>query len=220
MSLPELPPRAADGATMLSDLRHGWRYFNSRPWIWSVTLAFATFNAINMGVWSILGPVIATGTIGAAGWGLVVSIRGAGALLATMATAKLTVRRPMVPALTLMTLVGVPLILLGVHAGTVWLAAAAFTAGVAAAFFTVAWSTVWHTHVPERLSSRVGAWDEFGSFASIPLGQLSIPILATTFGTEPVAIIGGALTMIAMLLPLLLPSLRRIEIPAPSDHGK
>ena len=95
---------------------------------------------------------------------------------------------------------------------TLWLASAAFAAGVAAEFFTVVWSTVWHIHIPERLSSRVGAYDEFGSFASIPVGQLSVPVLAAAFGTAAVAITGGALTVAAMLLPLLLPSLRQIKI--------
>jgi MFS family permease len=212
MSLPDLPSRATGGPTMLSELRQGWRYFSSRPWIWSVTLAFAVFNAVNMGVWNILGPVIAADTIGADGWGLVLSARGAGALLATMAMVKLTVRRPMAPALSLMTLAGVPLILLGLRANILWLASAAFAAGVAAEFFTVVWSTVWHLHIPERLSSRVSAYDEFGSFAAIPIGQLSAPILAAAFGTAAVALTGGALTVTAMLLPLLLPSLRRIEI--------
>ncbi|MFC1402143.1 MULTISPECIES: MFS transporter [Streptacidiphilus] len=215
MSLPDRPPRTDGDPSMLGELRQGWHYFSSRPWIWSVTLAFAVFNTVNMGVWNILGPAIAVHTIGAGGWGLVLSARGAGALLATTAMVKLTVRRPMGPALSLMTLAGVPMILLGLHANTLWLAAAAFAAGVAAEFFTVAWSTVWHIHIPERLSSRVGAYDEFGSFASIPVGQLSVPILATAFGTAPVAVTGGALTVAAMLLPLLLPSLRRIDISTP-----
>lgn len=212
MSLPELPPRGDSGPTMLEELRQGWGYFSARSWIWSVTLAFAVLNATNMAVWQILGPVIAVHTIGAAGWGLVLSARGIGALVATVLMMKLSIRRPMVPAMCLMTLAGVPLILLGAGANTFWLAAAAFAAGVAAEFFTVAWSTVWHTHVPERLSSRVGAWDEFGSFASIPVGQLGAPVLAAAFGTAAVAIIGGVLTVPAMLLPLLLPSLRRIEV--------
>lgn len=212
MSLPDLPPRTNDDPTMLSELRQGWRYFSARPWIWSVTLAFAVFNAANMGIWNILGPVIAVDTIGADSWGLILSARGAGALLATTVMVKLTVRRPMAPALSLMTLAGVPLILLGTGANALWLAAAAFAAGVAAEFFTVAWSTVWHTHIPEQLSSRVGAYDEFGSSVSIPIGQLSVPFLATAFGTAAVAITGGALTVTAMLLPLLLPTLRRIEL--------
>lgn len=215
ISLPPLPSRARGGPTMFSELRQGWGYFSSRPWIWSVTLAFAVLNAVYMGVWGILGPVIARHTIGAEGWGLVLSTRAVGSLIATLAMVKLTVRRPMVKALSSMTAGAVPLILLGTGANTFWLAAAAFAAGVAAEFFTVVWSTVWATHIPERLSSRVGAFDEFGSFASVPIGQLSVPALAAAFGTAAVSVTAGALLAAAMLMPLLLPSLRRIELTAP-----
>ncbi|MEU1302052.1 MFS transporter [Streptomyces shenzhenensis] len=212
MSLPDLPPRTGGGLTTVGELREGWSYFSSQPWIWTVTSAFAVFNAVNMGVWQILGPVIANDTIGAEGWGLVLSARGVGALLASVVMVKLTVRRPMVPALSLMTLGAVPLILLGTGANTFWLAAAAFAAGAASEFFTVVWETAHNTYVPERLLSRVGAHDEFWSFVPIPVGQLSTPFLAAAFGTAAVAVTGGGVAAVAMLVPLLVPSLRRIEI--------
>ncbi|WP_037063820.1 MFS transporter [Pseudonocardia acaciae] len=205
-------PRAEGSLPMVGELWEGWSYFRSQSWIWSVTLAFAVWNAIYMGVWQILGPVIAVDTFGAEGWGLVLSARAAGSLLATVAMVKLTVRRPMVRALSMMTLGAAPLILLGTGAEALWLAVAAFFAGAAAEFFTVVWSTVCHVHIPDRLLSRVGAYDEFGSFVSIPLGQLSVPFLAAAFGAAPVAVTGGVLVAAAMLLPLLLPSLRRIEM--------
>lgn len=212
MSLPEPPRRTEGGTTMLAELREGWGYFSSTPWIWTVTSAFAVFNALNLGVWQILGPVIANATIGPEGWGLVLSARGVGALLASVVMVRLTVRRPMVPALSSMTMGAVPLILLGAAANTFWLAAAAFVAGVASEFFTVVWETVNNTHVPERLLSRVGAQDEFWSFVPIPIGQLSTPILAAVFGTATIAVTGGGVAAVAMLVPLLVPSLRRIEI--------
>ena len=212
ISLPDRPSRAK-GPTMLGDMREGWRYFRSQPWIWSVTLAFAVFNATNMGFWQILGPVIANDTIGAKGWGLVLSARGVGALLASVVLVKLTVmRRPMRPALSSMALATLPLILLGTGANTFWLAAASFLAGVVAEFFTVVWETVNYTHIPERLLSRVGANDEFWSSASLPIGQLSAPVLAAVFGTGAVALTGGGVAAAAMLLASLVPSLRRIEI--------
>lgn len=217
MSLPDLPPRTVDDSTMLGALREGWGYFSSQPWIWAVTAAFAVNNALNMGVWQILGPVIANHTIGAEGWGVVLSARGVGALLASVVMVKLTVRRPMGPALASMSLAAVPLILLGTGANTSWLAAASFVAGVAAEFFTVLWETVNNTHIPERLLSRVGAHDEFWSFVPIPIGQLSAPFLAMAFGTATVAITGGGVAAVAMFVPLLLPSLRRIEINRNND---
>jgi MFS family permease len=213
ISLPDLPPRAADGPTMLGDMREGWHYFRSQPWIWSVTLAFAVFNATNMGFWHILGPVIANDTIGARGWGLVLSARGVGALLASVVLVKLRLmRRPMMPALSAMALATLPLILLGTGANMFALAGASFLAGVAAEFFTVVWETVNYTHIPERLLSRVGAHDEFWSTASFPIGQLSAPVLAAAFGTTAVALAGGGIAAAAMLMASLVPSLRRIEI--------
>ena len=213
ISLPEPPPRTKDAPTMLADMREGWGYFRSRPWIWSVTLAFAVFNATNMGFWQILGPVTANDTIGVKGWGLVLSGRGVGALLASVVLVKLTLmRRPMMPALSSMALATLPLILLGTGATMLWLAAASFLAGMAAEFFTVVWETVNYTHIPARMLSRVGAHDEFWSFVALPVGQLSAPVLATAFGTETVAVTGGVVAATAMLSASLVPSLRRIEI--------
>jgi MFS family permease len=198
---------------MLGELREGWQYFRSQPWIWSVTLAFAVFNATNMGFWQILGPVIANDTIGAKGWGLVLSARGVGALPASAVLVKLPLmRRPMTPALSSMALATLPLLILGIGPNTLWLVAASFLAGVVAEFFTVVWETVNYTHIPQRLLSRVGAHDEFWSSASFPIGQLSAPLLAATFGTAAVAVTGAGVAAAAMLLTSLVPSLRRITI--------
>jgi hypothetical protein len=93
-----------------------------------------------------------------------------------------------------------------------WPLASFLLAGVAAEFFTVVWETVNYTHIPERLLSRVGSPDEFWSIVSLPLGQLSAPVLAATFGTGTVAVTGGAIAAAAMLSASLVPSLRRIEI--------
>jgi MFS family permease len=213
ISLPGPLPPAVATPTMFGDLREGWRYFRSQRWIWSVTLAFAVFNATNRGFWQILGPVIANDTIGAKGWGLVLSAQGVGALLASVVLVRLPVpRRPMAPALSAMALGTLPLLLLGTGANAYWLAAASFVAGVVTDFFTVVWETVNYTHIPERLLSRVGAHDEFWSFVSFPVGQLSAPILAAAFGTAVVAVTGGGVAAGAMLLTSLLRPLRRIEI--------
>ena len=215
--LPDRPPRAMDAPTMLGDLREGWQYFRSQSWIWSVTLAFAVFNATTRGFWQILGPVIAKDTIGAEGWGLVVSAQGVGALLASVVLVKLPLmRRPTTPALSAMALATLPLILLGSGAPLFWLAAASFLTGAAVDFFTVVWETVNYTNIPERLLSRVGAHDEFWSFVSAPMGQLSAPILAAAFGTAAVAVAGGAVGAAVMLVTALVPALRRIEI----NHDK
>jgi len=47
------------------------------------------------------------------------------------------------------------------------------------------------------------------------MGQPSAPVLAAAFGSTVVAVTGGGVGAVAMLLTSLVPSLRRIEI----DHG-
>jgi hypothetical protein len=93
------------------------------------------------------------------------------------------VRRPMGPALAAMSLAAVPLILLGAGVNTFWLAAASFLAGVVAEFFTVVWTTVNNTHIPERLLSRVGAQDEFWSSWRSP--SVSCPHPSSPLLSEP-----------------------------------
>ncbi|WP_271188887.1 MFS transporter [Dactylosporangium matsuzakiense] len=213
ITMPGPPKRDGDGPSMLGDLREGWQYFASQPWFWSVTLAFAIFNATNRGVWQVLGPVIAFHTIGAPGWGLVLSTQGIGALFASVVLVKVPLpRRPLRPALTAMALAALPLVLLGGGAGLLWLAGVSLLAGAASEFFTVTWQTVNYTNISERLLSRVGAHDEFWSFVSYPLGQISAPLLAAAFGTAAVALSGGTAAAAAMLCVSLLPLFRRIEI--------
>ncbi|MFI6071304.1 hypothetical protein ACIA5C_06885 [Actinoplanes sp. NPDC051343] len=178
-----------------------------------MTLAFAVFNATTMGFWQVLGPVITSDTVGPRGWGLALSARGAGALLASLILVKLPImRRPMTPALLCMALATLPLLLLGAGVQLAWLMAATFVAGIVAEFFTVVWVTVTSTHIPERLLSRVGSHDEFWSFLSLPVGQVSASALTAVAGTTTVAFAGGGLGAAAMLLAALVPSLRRIEI--------
>ncbi|MEV6344266.1 MFS transporter [Actinoplanes sp. NPDC051851] len=212
MALPRLPARTRDSPGMIAELRQGWGYFRSHAWIWSVTMGFAVFNGLNRAIWQILGPVIAAVTIGPQGWGLVLSTRGAGALLGAAIMVRLPLRRPMIPALTAMSVAALPLILLGAGASTVWLALSAFVGGVATELFTVVWTTVNNVHIPERLLSRVGAHDEFWSTAPAPLGQLATPFLAAVFGSAATAIAGGTIAAVAILLPLTVPALREIEI--------
>jgi MFS family permease len=213
ISLPALPPRSAGDPSMRNALAEGWTYFRTHTWIWSVTLAFAVFNATNMGFWQVLGPVITSDTVGPRGWGLALSARGAGALLASLILVKLPImRRPMTPALLSMALATLPLVLLGAGVNLPWLMTATFVAGIVAEFFTVVWTTVTNTHIPERLLSRVGAHDEFWSFLSLPLGQISASALAAVAGTTTVAFAGGGLGAAAMLLAALVPALRRMEI--------
>jgi hypothetical protein len=195
---------------LVADLRDGWTQFRSTSWIWSMTLAFAVLNAIQIGVWQVLGPIIANRTFGAAAWGVILSIKAVGLLLMSALTLRIAITRPLVSGMTWMSLTAVPLLLLGMHAGVGPLAIGSFAAGLGSAYLGIAWDTARQTNIAPEFISRVTSYDDFGAFVTIPVGQLCAVPLASAFGAEPVALIGGMLYFVVALLPLGLPSVRHV----------
>ncbi|MCS5715992.1 MFS transporter [Herbiconiux sp. CPCC 205716] len=65
----------------LAELRHGWREFTRRRWVWVAVLQFGVLNAAFVGATTVLGPLVADETVGRAGWGLVVAAQAGGLAL-------------------------------------------------------------------------------------------------------------------------------------------
>jgi MFS family permease len=212
LSLPAALSKA-QSTSLLSDLVKGWAYFRSQPWIWCTTGAFAVFNAVQAGAWNVLGPTIVRDSIGSTGWGLALSARVAGLLFASLVMMAVTIRRPMPSGLIGMTFAALPLIMLGSGTNALWLAITSLIAGAGSAYFGIVWDTARQTKVPEHLLSRVAAYDEFGSYIAIPIGQLSAAPLASCLGVSLVVSGGGALIAIVMFGPLLLRAIRSLELP-------
>ncbi|MCX5206440.1 MFS transporter [Streptomyces sp. NBC_00237] len=209
ISLPGTPKSAS--RNLLRELKEGWGYFRTHSWIWSVTLAFAVLNAVQMGVWQVLGPVIANQGIGAAGWGVVSGAKAVGLLVAGFLALKFVLRRPLATGLCGMALNAIPFVLLGMDSEVHWLVLATFIAGIGSGTFNIAWETALQSNVPNDMISRVSSYDEFGSYVAIPVGQLSVMPIAAAFGAGHVAVAGGILFFVVTLLPLLFVSVRRLE---------
>ncbi|WP_194891502.1 MFS transporter [Catenulispora pinisilvae] len=208
--IPVQDRRKKRDAKLFTELRQGWTFFRSTPWFWSVTLAYTVVNLVQMGAWQLLGPVLARGTFGAGGWGAILSCRAAGALVMSVLMVRLNVKRPLLAGQLAMTVAAVPLMLLGVNASVVAIGAATFCAGLASSFGSVLWDTALHTHVPNEMMSRAVAYDQFGSYCAIPIGQLSVIPLATAFGARHVALAAGVIFLGSMVAPLALGSVRRL----------
>ncbi|WP_084467480.1 MFS transporter [Actinokineospora inagensis] len=200
-------PKAASG-NLVRELTEGWSYFRSLPWVWSITIACAAINAVQVGIWQVLGPVIANGTIGSTGWGAVLSAKAVGLLVLSLVMFKLTVRRPLVTGLIAVSATAAPLVLLGTGPTIVWLAVASFVAGAGASLFGIIWDTTLQTKIPNTMLSRVTSYDDFGAFATIPLGQLAVIPAAAALGANNVALFGGIILFVVALTPLLLTSVR------------
>lgn len=198
--------------SLVHQMRAGWAYFVRKPWIWSITAAFAVMNPIQMGAWRVLGPIIALHTFGAADWGLTLSLQAVGLLAASLMMMRVHVTRPLRAAMAAEALVGLPMVIMGLQLGLPYLMAGAVAAGVGSTISGIAWNTSLQQGIPKDKLSRVMAFDDFGSFVAIPLGLvLAIPA-ADRFGFTTVETAGGVVWIIAALLPLVLRTVRQITI--------
>ena len=121
LSLLRMPKTAAGPAvrrTLWGDMAEGWADFRSRTWLWVTTVQFAFFNLITWAPWMLLGPVMGRAYLGgAAVWGAIMAVQGAGAIAAGLLCLGRRPRRPMVIATVGTFCYALPDIPMALHAG-------------------------------------------------------------------------------------------------------
>jgi MFS family permease len=178
-------------ADTLVELREGWVFFRRTTWLWLVVLAFCALNAIHSGAMSTLGPVIAKQTIGEQGWGLVLSAESAGLLLMTIVLLRVRLERPLLFGMLAISLVGLPMILLGVYPHVGLIAVAMVLAGAGVEVFNLGWTLAMQENVDESMLSRASSYDALGSYVAMPIGQLAAGPLGAAFGYTEVMVAAG-----------------------------
>jgi MFS family permease len=198
--------------SMVADLREGWRYFRGTTWLWVVVVAFGVLNALHSGAFFTLGPVLAeSGSIGEAGWGLILSAGAAGLLLTTVVMLKVPLQRPLLWGMGGCALFGLQLIVLGAHPDVVWVMVAAFVGGAGIEVFSLGWNLAMQEHVPDEMLSRAYSYDALGSFAAIPVGQLVAGPLGAAFGVRETILVSGILYAVICFATLGSRSVRELQ---------
>ncbi|HMH92576.1 MAG TPA: MFS transporter, partial [Streptosporangiaceae bacterium] len=148
MRLPaRLPP--AEPASILRELREGWREFASRRWLWSIVLQFAGLTAVTSATISVLGPVVADRSLGGARtWGFLLAAYGAGSVIGGLAMIRFRPSR-MLLAATIGVLV-LPLLIfaLAVPLAVPLIIATALIIGAGGELFSVSWVTTMQQEIP------------------------------------------------------------------------
>ncbi len=212
-----LPSRAEEGRasrpSMVQELREGWTEFRSRQWLWVVVLVFGITNAIQVGVVGVLGPLIAktNEAIGEAGWGLILSAEAAGTVLMTLVMLRLRLRHPLRAGMLAITVMAVPMAMLGADPAILPVAIGFFLAGAGAEIFGVGWSTALQEHVPIDVLSRVSSYDALGSFVAMPIGTFLYGWLATAVDIESLLLVSAGLYAVISLSALSSPSVRDLR---------
>jgi MFS family permease len=195
----------------LSEMRHGWREFSSRTWLWVVVLGAGITNAIYFPVLQVLGPVVARNSLGgSSAWALILTALGIGAMLGGVIALGIRPRRPLLIGEGFVVLITLPVVLLALPATTAVLAAGALVAGAAGAVANVLYGTVWVQHVPATSLSRVAAYDWFGSLALEPLGLALIGPLAAGVGVSPTLWLAAAAMVLCWAVVISVPGVRSL----------
>jgi MFS family permease len=209
-----LPPATlsghAGGSSMVADLREGWSAFTSLTWVWVVVVAFGLMNAIQVGAWNTLGPVIAVDTIGKVQWGWVLGAQAAGLLAMTLVMMHVQLRRPVRAGMIGISFMALPILVLGIEPTVLPLMTLAFVAGAGTEVFSIGWQTAYHEHVPNEILSRVSSYDALGSFIAIPIGQLSFGPLAAVFDVRAVLVVAAVVYILIALSTLASSSVRNL----------
>jgi len=204
----------SEPASMLHDLRVGFREFRSHQWLWAIVLQFSVLVMGVEALFGLIGPATARDQLGGArDWGFVMAAFGAGTIAGGLLMLRARIERPMLFA-TCGIFFWAPLPILLTRPATLpLLALAAFVMGTAAQIFGVLWYTTLHTQIPPQRLSRVSAYDHFGSVALAPLGVVLAGILYERIGGPATLWIIVAMIVIPTLLVLFVPGVRRLRAP-------
>jgi predicted MFS family arabinose efflux permease len=205
-----------DAATLLTDLRLGWREFTAHQWLWAIVLQFSILVAALEAVHGLLGPAVAKLQLGGpVAWGFIAASSGVGTIVGGLLGLRLRVERPMwFASWCVFFFAAVPLAL-AIPAPLPAIMGAAFVGGVAGSFFGLLWNTTLQTQVPAHLLSRVSAYDHLGSIALAPLGIVAGGLLFEAIGARPTLLIAGAAVIVPTIAVLFVPDVRRLRTSAP-----
>jgi MFS family permease len=209
--LPAREPDAMTVRTAILELREGFRYVRSQPWLW-VTFVAATFTyLLFLGPIEVLLPYLVRNELGgsAGDLGLILAAGGLAAV-----GAALLIGQTGLPGRTMIFTYAVwALATLGVAgygvAHSKWHAMG--VAAVIAAFEAlgaVAWTTTKQRLVPAALLGRVSSFDWFISISLVPLSYALTAPAAAAWGVRETLVGAGLLGAVVTLAFLLVPGVR------------
>ena len=191
---------APDKATLLEDLRLGWREFTSHRWLWTIVLQFSLIVAAMEAVFGLIGPAVTKLQMGGSiDWGIISAGFGLGTLVGGLIAIRLSVKRPMLFATFCTLFFCVVPLGLSVPLSVGLIALLAFVEGIAGQMFAVLWYTTLQKMIAPHMLSRVSAYDHLGSIGLAPLGIVIGGFLFEMIGARETLLIAAA----TILLPTL-----------------
>ena len=202
---------AAERASFVSELAHGWKEVRSRSWLLASLLTFAVSN-VALGAFMILGPVIVERELGgAADWGVILSIGAVGALLGGTVALRWKPGRPLVVGFLVMLVAATRTLALIPPLPVLVIALSALATMAAITISNTLWETVLQQRIPQASLSRVSSYDWMVSLVFQPLAFVLVGPLAATIGEVPTLLLATAIGLVANAGVLLVPGVRNMR---------
>jgi MFS family permease len=203
--------REAPRATVLVELRNGYREVRSRTWVWATVVRFSISN-LAIAPLFVLGPFVAEESLGGAtAWGLIGTAGGIGAVLGDAAALRFRPRRPLLVGGLAASLWALEPALLARPFPTAVIAVAAALGFGGSGFSNALWFTTLQERIPRQALSRVSSYDWLGSIAFQPAGFALAGPLAAAIGVPATLLGSAAVQASACIAVSLSPSVRGLR---------
>jgi MFS family permease len=221
-SFRHLTPRAeVTENTMIDDLHHGWKVFISFRWIVIIVMAFSFIVMCWAAAESVLGPLIALKYFdGPKSWSFVITAESAGLIVGSLIALKVKPKYPMRFLMLSSFTITFYIWSLAKPQSLALIAFGAFLFGITLDLWGTIWSTALQRKVPRDSLSRVSSFDAMGSLLFRPVGLAIAGPLSTLFGLEKFIQILAAITVVAIAIPLLDPTVRNMSYEDVTDLSK
>jgi len=208
-----LTPRAEHTEnTMLDDLIHGWRVFLSFRWIVIIVASFSFIVMCWAAAENVLGPLIALEHFnGPKSWSFVITAESVGLIVGSIIAIKIKPKYPMRFLMLSSFSITFYIWSMAKPQSLLMIAFGAFLFGITLDLWGTLWYTALQRKVPRDSLSRVSAFDGMGSMMFRPVGLAIAAPLSILFGIENVLEIFAAITVVAIILPLLNSEVRNMS---------
>ncbi len=196
------------------DLREGFKFIVTVPWIWITILVFGFVNITDAGPRAVAMPFQIKQDLGADVelLGLFGSAASLGFVLGMIWLGQYVRlhRRGLLGYLSVI-VSGSTLFPFAFKLPIPILAVSAFISGISISVFSLVWTHTLQEMVPAKLLGRVYSIDALGSFVLLPIGFSLSGWATDAFGATNVFLVGGIGTIVLILLGLMHPAIRNLD---------
>jgi MFS family permease len=209
------PPRRANAprTSILGEIRQGFAYVFSVPWLWTTNLYFMLVNVAYAGQSGVMTPLLVRDELGGGAemYGTITAAYGVGTIVASVVVAQLVLRRPGRPMFAFEVLAGLAVLAIGLTPFLPAVVVLMALIGVGLSSSTVIWQALLQRHVPERMLGRVSSIDLLGNSVINPIAPLAAAALAGSIGPANTFVVAGSYAVAFASVGLIVSPLLRID---------